>query len=187
MHTHDPDNITRTLLDPKAPFITELDADGGWPLDRWKAMHATSIEFPVCDPWARENTVTRVLPNGKRIAQSLYRRYSLQPGEEVEIPRVHRRQVRSTACSHAACLGKQLVCDDREHAAFQTVVGGAGPFLGLVGEVNPVPVAPSILEHPSVPFSQRLVDAITQPQRHAMSPDDAALERARGRRAGGGA
>jgi hypothetical protein len=183
-HIHDPENPTRTFLDPRVPYVTELDLDGGWPLDRWKATRAMTVEFPVSTPFDPDNTVTRVLPSGKRIHQALFRRYVLKEGEEIEVPRVWRRSIRATQCKHTACLQHPHECTRDDHAAFSEVIGGVGPFLGLVGEVNPMPVAPSIAEHPSNAPSQRLVDAI-QPPRQA-SPDEAALERARARRAGGG-
>ena len=132
MHTPDPTDMTRTILDNRVPFCSEIGPDGEWPLTRVRATRAMTFEIPICDPWAIENTITRLLPNGKRIHQSLVRRYVLAEGEECEIPTAAMRQVRSVHCKHAACLRKPFDCADPGHVDAHFVVGGLAPMIGVV-------------------------------------------------------
>ena len=105
----------RVWLKPDEPDPSELDEQGVWALDTWRAPpYPQRLEFQVSAPRPCGRTKNGL---GTLYSQPKWRRYEFQPNEEIKIPKMYRRAIHFT---HDGVM-----------------IGGLGPMLQLVGEVNP--------------------------------------------------
>jgi hypothetical protein len=195
------ENLTITYLRPDETYPTEMD-----PVTRDYAtvdirVHRHTVaEWVVGQPFDADNMVRRVLPEKalrrmspdqrmhldgpekNMIRQQVRRRLIMEAGQVYTVPKTALRALRTLQCSHEFCLQRPLDCTRPTHADFHQVIAGLAPHIQVVGESAPPPQHPSIEEAPAAP-QMPILEAIDP--KPAKTPEQALLERARARRAGG--
>jgi hypothetical protein len=128
-------------LDPTRPHWTEVNLNGEVAMDRWTThMERQEFEVDVMFPFTPGNLEKR----------KLVRRYTVERGQTIDVPRIYRNAIRTVRAGH--------------------VTGGLCPMLVLVNEEVPPLVHPAIARgSQDAIFTPRTVSAATSAEERLMN------------------